>query len=110
MNEQLEIIEFNGRIPQVARGEWRRSVWTPTESSEIPEITSHIQNLQIPVGNRVDVPLVILYKLGSFQHNFALRKRLDEIFSPLHNTFVSVTSCKAWLTVLQVSREHIWLG
>ncbi|KAH7868149.1 uncharacterized protein C8R40DRAFT_1029429, partial [Lentinula edodes] len=69
---------------------WTRPIWTPnTATDENLETNFHIQNLQIPEGNNGEVPLVVLYKLGSFQRDPKLKAKLDRIFSPHANTYVA---------------------
>ncbi|KAF8824286.1 hypothetical protein HHX47_DHR8000209 [Lentinula edodes] len=87
MNKSIQEIYSKGRIMKIARGEWTRPIWTPnTATDENLETNFHIQNLQIPEGNNGEVPLVVLYKLGSFQRDPKLKAKLDQIFSPHANT------------------------
>lgn len=88
MNERIQRMETSGKIGQVARGEVTGPIWTSRKKSSDPELTSHIRSLQIPLGSSMDLPLIVLHGLGSFQHDPTLRKRLDCIFSPLRHTFV----------------------
>ncbi|KAF5378626.1 hypothetical protein D9757_009565 [Collybiopsis confluens] len=83
---------------------------------------SFIRNLQIPLGTREDIPLVILHKLGSFQYDPLLRERLDGIFSPGHHTFLVNTSgsgktkllfeglCQRWGFYFTFARDGSRLG
>lgn len=88
VNERIQHIEASGKIVLIVRGEFAEPIWTPREESSNPDLTSHIRSLRIPLGRSLDLPLVVLYKLGSFQHDPTVRKRLDRIFTPLHHTFV----------------------
>ncbi|KAJ3858475.1 hypothetical protein EV359DRAFT_87697 [Lentinula novae-zelandiae] len=92
MNEAIRLIASQNKITPVVKGEWKRSIWASTRNSVNPDINDHIQKLGIPLGSREEIPLVILHKLGSFQHDPLLRKRLDTIFSPDHHTFLINTS------------------
>ncbi|KAJ3928997.1 MAG: hypothetical protein NXY57DRAFT_1095772 [Lentinula lateritia] len=93
MNKSIREIYSKGRITKIARGEWTRPIWTPnTATDENLKTNLHIRNLQIPEGNNGEVPLVVLYKLGSFQRDPKLKAKLDRIFSPLANTFLVNTS------------------
>ncbi|KIK65247.1 hypothetical protein GYMLUDRAFT_39611 [Collybiopsis luxurians FD-317 M1] len=89
LNEVLRRIESAGTTTtEVVNGKLKKPVWTPTESSANVETKDFIRNLQIPLGHIEEVPLVILHRLGHFQHDSILRKRLDHIFSPLNHTFL----------------------
>ncbi|KAF5364833.1 hypothetical protein D9757_011268 [Collybiopsis confluens] len=98
----FRLAEFNKDISRIkvtdlANGKLKRSVYVPEEeerkrTASAAEMTSFIRNLQIPLGDREEIPLVILYKLGRFQNDPLLRERLDGIFSPSHHTFLVNTS------------------
>ncbi|KAF8826046.1 hypothetical protein HHX47_DHR6000429 [Lentinula edodes] len=98
MNELLREIFSDGRITLIAKGEWKGPYWMPPKSSSRnahidPETTAYIENLRIPLGYPMkEIPLIILYDLGSFQHNDKLRNRLDRVFSSSKNTFLVNTS------------------
>ncbi|KAJ3863953.1 hypothetical protein EV359DRAFT_81906 [Lentinula novae-zelandiae] len=92
MNQAIRAIESAGKIDDVAVNEFVRSVWSPLKPISDAPMAEHIRNLQIPLGRFKEVPLVILHKLGSFQHDPLLRKRLDRIFSPSNHTLLVNTS------------------
>ncbi|KAJ3908132.1 hypothetical protein F5879DRAFT_874404 [Lentinula edodes] len=98
MNELLREIFSDGRITLIAKGEWKGPYWMPPKSSSRnahidPETTAYIENLRIPLGYPMkEIPLIILYDLGSFQHNDKLRNRLDRVFSSSKDTFLVNTS------------------
>ncbi|KAF5348991.1 hypothetical protein D9757_013469 [Collybiopsis confluens] len=86
-------------VTDIVDGKLKRSMYVPEEEEEeqrgtgsTAEMISFIRNLQIPLGEREEIPLVILYKLGRFQDDPLLRERLDRIFSPSHHTFLVNTS------------------
>ncbi|KAJ3848715.1 hypothetical protein EV368DRAFT_86306 [Lentinula lateritia] len=89
MNEVIRSIESENKIMPFVKGQSKHPVWTPRKNSTNPDTTDHIRKLGIPLGTREEIPLVILHKLGSFQHDPVLLKRLDMIFSSNHHTFVS---------------------
>ncbi|KAJ3864820.1 hypothetical protein EV359DRAFT_81072 [Lentinula novae-zelandiae] len=92
MNQAIRSINSENKIMPFVRGERKHPIWAPTRTSTNPNTTDHIRNLALPLGNREDIPLVILHQLGSFQHDTILRKRLNRIFSPDHHTFLINTS------------------
>ncbi|KAJ4492296.1 hypothetical protein C8R41DRAFT_832851, partial [Lentinula lateritia] len=86
--EAIRLMESDNKIMPSVKGEWKLPIWAPTREDTDPDIMDHVRKLGIPLGNREEIPLVILHKLGSFQHDPILKKRLDTIFSPNHHTFV----------------------
>ncbi|KAJ3812055.1 hypothetical protein F5876DRAFT_75245 [Lentinula aff. lateritia] len=92
MNQVIRAMESTGKIQDVAVNEFNRPVWSPLKSISDTHVVENIQKLQIPLGKSEKMPLVILHKLGSFQHDSLLRKRLNRIFSPLNHTFLVNTS------------------
>lgn len=86
MNEVILATESAGKIEEMAVKELERPIWMPRKPNTNSQVAEFIRNLRIPLGSYKDVPLVILVKLGSFQHDQLLRKRLDRIFSPLNHT------------------------
>ncbi|KAE9401229.1 hypothetical protein BT96DRAFT_613106 [Gymnopus androsaceus JB14] len=92
VNEVIHRIETAEKIFKVVRGELNHPAWTPRTDSSNADITSHIRNLELTVGINRDVPLLILFRLGSFQDDPILRARLGRIFSPLNHTFLLNTS------------------
>ncbi|KAJ4492265.1 hypothetical protein C8R41DRAFT_345301 [Lentinula lateritia] len=92
MNEVILVTESAGKIEEMAVKELERPIWMPRKPNTNSQVAEFIRNLRIPLGSYKDVPLVILVKLGSFQYDRLLRKRLDRIFSPLNHTFLVNTS------------------
>ncbi|KAJ3871258.1 hypothetical protein F5051DRAFT_446427, partial [Lentinula edodes] len=92
MNEVILATESAGKIEEMAVKQMERPIWMPRKQNANSQVVEFIRNLQIPLGSFKDVPLVILVKLGSFQYDRLLRKRLDRIFSPLNHTFLVNTS------------------
>ncbi|KAJ3810907.1 hypothetical protein F5876DRAFT_76331 [Lentinula aff. lateritia] len=90
--EAIRLMESDNKIMPFVKGEWKLPIWAPTREDTDPDIMDHVRKLGIPLGNREEIPLVILHKLGSFQHDPILKKRLDTIFSPNHHTFLINTS------------------
>ncbi|KAF5378624.1 hypothetical protein D9757_009561 [Collybiopsis confluens] len=119
------------KVADIANGNLKRSMYVPEEEETEQEregrgptieMTSFIRNLQIPLGTREDIPLVILHKLGRFQDDPLLRQRLDGIFSPGHHTFLVNTSgsgktkllfeglCQRWGFYFTFARDGSRLG
>ncbi|KAJ4476440.1 hypothetical protein C8J55DRAFT_516938 [Lentinula edodes] len=92
MIKTIRSIESENKIMPFARGEQKLPIWASTREDTDPDTMDHIRKLGIPLGNREEIPLVILHKLGSFQHDPILRKRLGTIFSSDHHTFLINTS------------------
>ncbi|GAW03908.1 hypothetical protein LENED_005662 [Lentinula edodes] len=92
MNQAIRSINSENKIMPFVRADREHPIWAPTRTSTNPNTTDHIRNLALPLGNREDIPLVVLHQLGSFQHDTILRKRLNRIFSPDHHTFLINTS------------------
>lgn len=107
MNERIRRIETSGKIVRVARGEVTEPIWTSRKESSDPSLTSHIRSLQIPLGSSVDLPLVVLHNLGSFQRDPTLRKRLERIFSPSHHTFVITFLFRIPIEILRLLRFFV---
>ncbi|KAJ3809002.1 hypothetical protein F5876DRAFT_66815 [Lentinula aff. lateritia] len=66
--------ESTRKIEDVALNEFNRPVWSPLDQKPDSQVARFIRDLQIPLGSFEEVPLVILHKLGSFQHDPSLRK------------------------------------
>ncbi|KAJ3787097.1 hypothetical protein GGU10DRAFT_154918 [Lentinula aff. detonsa] len=92
LNDAIRSIKSENRISPVVRGELKRPLWVPDKAGTNESITDHIRNLEIPIGCFDEVPPLIVHKLGTFQHDSTLRKRLDVIFSSLHHIFLVNTS------------------
>ncbi|GAW04956.1 hypothetical protein LENED_006781 [Lentinula edodes] len=90
--EAIRLMESDNKIMPFVKGEWKLPIWAPTREDTNPDMMDHVRKLGIPLGNREEIPLVILHRLGSFQHDPILKKRLDTIFSPNHHTFLINTS------------------
>ncbi|KAF5379958.1 hypothetical protein D9757_010235 [Collybiopsis confluens] len=116
-------------VTDIVDGKLKRSMYVPEEGEEeqkgtdsTAEMISFIRNLQIPLGTREDIPLVILHKLGRFQDDPLLRERLDGIFSPSHHTFLVNTSgsgktkllfeglCQCWGFYFTFAMDGSYLG
>ncbi|KAJ3901081.1 hypothetical protein F5879DRAFT_992269 [Lentinula edodes] len=92
VNNTIRAIESTRKIEDAALNEFNRPVWSPLDQKPDSQVARFIRDLQIPLGSFEEVPLVILHKLGSFQHDPSLRKRLDRIFSHSHHSFLVNTS------------------
>ncbi len=100
-------IQSVGTIEQAVRGELRRPFWTPKKKSASPETNSHIESLQIPLADNEPLPLVLLYKIGSFQHDPNLRKRLDHIFNDDKHTCVRGCCCRNTFLCLAIPIDFL---